>query len=128
MLRLPERAKTGATSKCEVQYPVMSRSIPWFGLPPRTLGEVLPVASEGAILVTMTWQEHIVVDSAVLTGKPVIRGTRLAVEFIVNLLAEGWSEGDILQNYPGLTGEHVRACLAYARERLSEERVFPAPA
>jgi uncharacterized protein (DUF433 family) len=75
----------------------------------------------------VNWQEFIEVDPAVLVGKPVVRGTRLAVEFILGLLAEGWSEEEIRRNYPVLTGDHIRACLAYARERLSEERVFPAP-
>ena len=73
----------------------------------------------------MEWRERIAVDPKVLVGKPVVRGTRLAVEFIVGLLAEGWSEADVLQNYPGLTREDILACLAYARERLSGERVYP---
>ena len=76
----------------------------------------------------MEWQKQITADPSVLAGKPVVRGTRLAVEFIVNLMAEGWSEADILRNYPGLTVEQVRACLAYARQRLSEEKVFAVPA
>jgi uncharacterized protein (DUF433 family) len=74
----------------------------------------------------MNWHDHIVADASVLTGKPVIRGTRLSVEFILNLLAEGWSEEEVLRNYPGLKQEHIRACLAYARDLLGEERVFPA--
>lgn len=74
----------------------------------------------------MNWHDYIGADASVLTGKPVIRGTRLSVEFILNLLAEGWSEEEVLRNYPGLTQQHVRACLAYARDLLSEERVFPA--
>jgi len=49
------------------------------------------------------WQERITVDPQVLVGKPVVKGTRLAVEFIVELLAQGWSEADILRNYPRLT-------------------------
>jgi len=62
----------------------------------------------------MTWQDRIVVDPAVLVGKPVVKGTRLAVEFIIDLLAQGWSEADILDSYPGLTREDIQACLAYA--------------
>ncbi|MBA3322291.1 MAG: DUF433 domain-containing protein, partial [Pyrinomonadaceae bacterium] len=53
----------------------------------------------------MDWQERIVLDPEILTGKPVIKGTRLAVEFIIELLAQGWVEPDILRNYPGLTRE-----------------------
>jgi uncharacterized protein (DUF433 family) len=64
----------------------------------------------------------------VLAGKPVVRGTRLAVEFVVGLMADGWSEADILQNYPGITHEDVLACLAYARDMLGSEKVFPSAA
>ncbi len=73
----------------------------------------------------MKWQERIVVDPDILTGKPVIKGTRLSVEFIVGLLAQGWNEQDILDNYPGLTSDDIRACLQYASEILAAERVFP---
>ena len=66
----------------------------------------------------MDWQERIVADEAVLTGKPVIRGTRLAVEFIIDLLAQGWSEADILANYPRLSTDDIRACLQYAGDVL----------
>lgn len=76
----------------------------------------------------MDWRERITVDSEVLTGKPVVKGTRLAVEFIIELLAQGWSEAEILDNYPGLTSEDIRACLAYASAVLSAERVYPLPA
>jgi uncharacterized protein (DUF433 family) len=71
----------------------------------------------------MNWEEHIVVDAAVLTGKPVIKGTRLSVEFIVGLLADGWSEKDIMDNYPGIAHEDILACLSYARDHLAMERV-----
>jgi len=63
-----------------------------------------------------------------LAGKSVIRGTRLSVEFVIGLMAEGWSEADILANYPGIGHEAVLACLAYARQTLSSERVFPSAA
>ncbi len=62
----------------------------------------------------MNWQERIVLDPEILAGKPVIKGTRLAVEFVIGLLAEGWAETDILRNYPGLTSADVQACLGYA--------------
>ncbi len=71
----------------------------------------------------MTWQDRIVLGPEVLTGKPVVKGTRLAVDFIVGLLAEGWAEAQVLAEYPGLTPEDIRACLAYAQERLSAERI-----
>jgi len=53
----------------------------------------------------MHWQERIVIDPDILVGKPVIKGTRLAVEFVIDLLAQGWSEADIERNYPGITRE-----------------------
>ena len=64
-----------------------------------------------------------VLDPAVLAGKPVIRGTRLSVEFVVGLLANGSTEADILVSYPGLSREDVSACLAYARDRLQGVRI-----
>ncbi len=72
----------------------------------------------------MDWRSRITADPKVLVGKPVIRGTRLAVEFIFDLLAQGWTEQQILDNYPGLTHEDIAACLHYARELLQSERVF----
>jgi uncharacterized protein (DUF433 family) len=69
---------------------------------------------------------RIVLDPAVLGGKPVVAGTRLSVEFIVGLLAEGWERSDIVREYPGLTDEDIAACLAYARDLLESERVYAA--
>jgi uncharacterized protein (DUF433 family) len=73
----------------------------------------------------MPWQDRIVVDPAILTGKPVIKGTRLAVEFVLELLAEGWTREEIERNYPSLTGEDLQAALHYAAEMLKRERVYP---
>lgn len=73
----------------------------------------------------MTWQDNIVLDPAVLAGKPVIRNTRLSVDFIVGLLGQGWTEADILRNYPGITHDDIAACLQYARDVLAAERVYP---
>ncbi len=64
----------------------------------------------------------------VLSGKPVIRGTRLSVEFVIGLMADGWSEADVLQNYPGIGHDDIIACLAYARDILRSERAFPSAA
>jgi uncharacterized protein (DUF433 family) len=71
----------------------------------------------------MNWQNYITVDPAVMVGKPVIHGTRLAVEFILGLIAQGWPEDEIVRNYR-ITAEQVRACVAYAQDRLNEEKVF----
>jgi uncharacterized protein (DUF433 family) len=76
----------------------------------------------------MDWRERIVVDPNILVGKPVIKGTRLAVEFIVDLLAQGWSESQILESYPGVSREDILACLKYASEILKSEKVYPIPA
>ncbi|HUT23253.1 MAG TPA: DUF433 domain-containing protein [Sumerlaeia bacterium] len=73
----------------------------------------------------MNWQERIQIDPQVLVGKPVIKGTRLAVEFVIDLLANGWSEEQILQNYPGIEREDIHACLNYASATLHAERVYP---
>jgi uncharacterized protein (DUF433 family) len=73
-------------------------------------------------------QERITLDPEVLVGKPVIRGTRLSVEFVIGLMAGGWTEADILANYPGLTHEDIIACLAYAHDLLSSEQVYPSAA
>ena len=73
-------------------------------------------------------EPRIVLDPAVLLGKPVIRGTRLSVEFIIGLMAEGWGEPDILAEYPGLVHDDLVACLAYARDLLQAERIYPSAA
>ncbi len=71
------------------------------------------------------WHERITVDPNILTGKPVIKNTRLAVEFIIELLANGWSEEEIIRNYPGISREDILACLQYAGAALKAEKVYP---
>lgn len=71
---------------------------------------------------------RIVLDPKLLAGKPVIRGTRLSVEFVIGLMADGWSEDDIVANYPGIKHDDVIACLAYARDILGSEKVYPSAA
>lgn len=73
----------------------------------------------------LNFQDRIVADSAILVGKPVVKGTRLAVEFVIDLLAKGWTQANILENYPQLTFEDIRACLAYAGKVLSVEKIYP---
>src|ERR1700747_1200530 len=81
----------------------------------------------GAVQI-MTAHPRITLAPDVLVGKPVIRGTRLSVEFVIGLMAEGWSESDILKNYAAITHDDIIACLAYARDSLGLERVFPSAA
>jgi uncharacterized protein (DUF433 family) len=73
----------------------------------------------------MTWEDRITADPKILVGKPIIRGTRLSVEFVIDLLASRWSEQQILDNYPILEREDIDACLHYANELVKSERVFP---
>jgi uncharacterized protein (DUF433 family) len=70
--------------------------------------------------------EHprIEIDPDIMVGKPVIKGTRLTVEFVIGLLAAEWTEQDILDSYPGVVREDVVACLAYARDMLMSERTY----
>lgn len=73
----------------------------------------------------MTEHPRIVLDPDVMVGKPVVRGTRITVELVIGLLAQGWTEQEILAAFPHLTREDVRACLAYAQDLVSSEKVFP---
>ena len=76
----------------------------------------------------MSLSERIIVDPEILAGKPVIRGTRLAVEFILELLAAGQSENELLRDYPGLAREDILACLSYASYLAHEYKAYPIPA
>ena len=70
----------------------------------------------------MNWREYIVVDPAVLVGKPVIKGTRISVELLLDRFADGWSYDDVLGAYPHLTREQVQAAVAFASELFKEEK------
>ncbi|QDU91543.1 hypothetical protein Pla175_49720 [Pirellulimonas nuda] len=62
----------------------------------------------------MPLPDRIVLDPSVLVGKPAVKGTRIAVEFVLELLANEWSEQQILENYPGLEHDDITACLNHA--------------
>lgn len=68
----------------------------------------------------MNWQEHIVSDNNALLGKPTIKGTRLSVDHIISLLAQGWNEQQVLDNYPRLTQEDIKAVFAYIYECMQD--------
>jgi uncharacterized protein (DUF433 family) len=70
--------------------------------------------------------DRIVVDPRVLAGKPVVRGTRISVALVIDLLARGYSKQQVIDQYDHLTMDDIHACLAYAREVLESERVYPA--
>ena len=61
----------------------------------------------------MEWEKYIHSDPEIFKGKPVIKGTRLSVDFILDLLGQGWSKGQILKSYPSLTIESINAAQAY---------------
>ena len=73
----------------------------------------------------MNHNGRIVIDPDILVGKPVVKGTRLNVQFLLELLAQGWTESEILRNYPGLERDDLLACWAYAAEVLGQEKVYP---
>lgn len=73
------------------------------------------------------WKNRITVDPSVLAGKPIIKGTRISVELVLELLANGWTVETILENYPQLKREDITAALKYATEILKGERVYPLP-
>ena len=75
----------------------------------------------------MNWREHIHSDPGVLAGKPVVRGTRLAVSFLLELFASGWTSAQVLESYPQLTPEALRAVFAFAAEAMHEESFYAVP-
>ena len=76
----------------------------------------------------MDWRTRIVVDPKVLVGKPIIKGTRISVELVIDLLARGYTPEQVRQQYDHITVEDIQACLAYASEVLRSERVYALPA
>ena len=76
----------------------------------------------------MDWRRYIHSDPEILLGKPVVRGTRLSVDFILGLFAAGWTEEQVLENYPSLTPEALRAVFAFAAECMREEAMYAVPA
>ena len=73
----------------------------------------------------MNWHEHIHTDPAVLAGKPIVKGTRLSVDFLLGLMAEDWTEQRILENYPQLSHESLQAVFAFTAEIMREEEIYP---
>jgi len=72
----------------------------------------------------MNWEEYIISDKEILLGKPSIKGTRISVEHIIGLLAQGWSETQILENYPRLTKESLLAVFSYIQTCLQDGLLF----
>ena len=75
----------------------------------------------------MDWNKYIISDPAILVGKPTIAGTRLSVEFLIGRLADGWTEQMLLDNYPTLTTESLRAVFAYIHDCLKDSMMYGMP-
>ena len=75
----------------------------------------------------MAWQDRIAIDPNVLVGKPIVKGTRISVEFVIDLLARGSTTAQVLREYDHLKPEDIQACLAYASDVLKSERVYLLP-
>ena len=72
----------------------------------------------------MNWRDHIEQNNEVLVGKPTIKGTRLSVEHIINLLAQGWTEDQILENYPRLQKQDLQAIFSFINECMQDGLLF----
>ncbi len=79
----------------------------------------------GGMEKAIDWGEYITADPQILVGKATIKGTRISVELILELVKGGWSLDQILESYPHLTREQVRAALAYAIEVIREDHLLP---
>ena len=93
----------------------------------RTVEELATPKPENLAKTQYPWLDRIAINPDIVMGRPAVRGTRLTVEFILELLAHGWSEADILENYPSLVLEDIRACLAYASAMLDAAKDYPCP-
>jgi len=77
---------------------------------------------------TINWRERITADPAVMVGQPVIRGMRITVALVIEALASGWTEAELLEEYPDLEREDIQACLVYALELVREWQLISHPA
>lgn len=75
----------------------------------------------------MDWTTRIELDPAICGGRPRVKGTRLTVEFLLGLKAAGWSEAQVLENYPNLCDDDLRAVFAFAQAMIEEEKYRPLP-
>lgn len=75
----------------------------------------------------MDWRNYIHSDPNILLGKPVIKSTRISVNFILNLFANGWTKEQVLENYPNVSSEALNAVFAFAAECMQEESFYSIP-
>ena len=73
----------------------------------------------------MNWRDFIHSDAEILLGKPVIKGTRVSVELILELLSLGWTHEQLLESYPALKPEHIKAVFSYLHDCVQQELFFP---
>lgn len=73
----------------------------------------------------MDWHTRIVSDKDILLGKPVIKGTRISVELILELMAEGWTEAQVLESYPNITADDLKAVFSYLRDGMHQAMYLP---
>lgn len=73
----------------------------------------------------MNWQDYIVSDNQVLLGKPIIKGTRISVELVLELFSAGWTEKQILDSYTTVSAESLRAVFSYLKACIQQELYFP---
>jgi uncharacterized protein (DUF433 family) len=73
----------------------------------------------------MNWREYIISDEQILLGKPTIKGTRISVELLLELLAAGWTESMILESYPSLSRESIKAVFQFLKESIQKDFYFP---
>ena len=73
------------------------------------------------------WKNNIITDKNILLGKPVIKGTRLSVDHLIGLLAQGWSEKQILDNFPRLTQDDLKAIFRYIQECMKDGLLYELP-
>lgn len=75
----------------------------------------------------MNWRNHIETNDNILLGKPVVKGTRVSIEHIIKLLASGWTENQILDNYPRLSRESLQAVFAYIQDIMKDGLIYEKP-
>ena len=75
----------------------------------------------------MDWRDHIDINDEILNGKPVLKGTRISIEHVIKLLASGWSEQDILENYPRLNSLSLQAVFQYIQDFIDDGLIYPDP-
>lgn len=74
----------------------------------------------------MKWQDYIITDPKVMLGKPVVKGTRITVELIIERLGQGQTIDELIVSYPHLSRESILACLQYAAVSLKNEHIYEA--